>query len=461
MIDRLKEFRADVLASSMTGLELAAKYGITERTVYKWKARLKSENDLPPATEDGETTGWKEDGNYAEAWAVTTRITTVDQLLIAAEVDLEDWDVLDAGVKKWEVGAKDKRGKLKWEDGKIIDGQLDYKGLAVQDLWSVWVKLRRRVVRPITATIHPVECPVTYKVADLEWGPVLQSLIWTDPQVGYEWNGSQLIPFHDREVMDLWLQIATWLQPARMDILGDWFDATGWTDHFISSPNTDKTTQPAILESHWWLRQFREACPNTQIRIHCGNHDKRLTTAILKHLPVAYELRSADEMELPAALHPARLLALHQLDIGWVANYPNDEDWLGSSIRLNHGVYYSAGRGNTTKKVVENSDVNTVTGHGHRSEHTSRTRHMFERIETLSAYSVGCTCRIDGVVPARHKYMDWQQSAAIVEFTDGHHAFKVVPVSLAPPKEAIVDGRLFTARNRVSDLTHDLPEYKW
>lgn len=457
-IDRLSEFRADVI-SGMAAPELAAKYGVAERTVYRWKAKLRTTDDLPPVGSDPETIDWDENGNYAEAWSVSPRITTVDQLLITAEVDPEEWEVIDGGAKKWEVGAKDKRGHLQWIEGKL-DGELTYNGIAVQDLWSVWAKFRRKILQPLTATIHPVECPVTYSVNNLEWGPVLSSLVWTDPQMGYAWNGNKLDPFHDREVLDLWLQIAQWLQPARMDVLGDWFDAPGFST-FLQEPATHNTLQPAICESHWWLRQFRIACPNTEIRIHSGNHDERIKRAILKHLPVAYGLHPADEMDLPPALHPARLLALHKLDIEWIGNYPNDEDWLGDSIRLNHGIYYSSKTGATAAKAVNESDVNTVSGHNHRSEHASRTRHLRSGPETLTSYSVGCTCRIDGIVPSKHKYLDWQQSAAIIQYTDSHHAFTVIPVSTTTPKKAIVDGKLFTARDRTIDLTHDLPDYTW
>jgi len=463
MITPPGEFRVDCLAG-MTAVELATKYEVSERTVFSWKANLRIQGKLPAAgTPMTELFEFEEKDNNANALSLSPRIKTLEQLIEVCEIDLSVWDIIDSGFKTWDVGAKLKEGSLKWKDGKIVDGQLTYKGIGVQDLWSVWARCRLKKMTPVTATIHPVECPVTYKADPLDWISVQSSLIWTDPQVGYRWDPKtrRLVPFHDREVLDLWLQIAQYLQPERMDILGDWFDATGWTDHFLTDPNSDKTTQPSILESHWWLRQFREKCPNTKITIHPGNHDARIINAIKKHLPVAYQLHPADELELPPSLHPARLLALHQLDIEWLPDYPNDEDWLGESIRLNHGHLSRAGRGNTTKAINEANDVATITGHGHRSEHTSRTRRYKDRIETQSAYAVGCTCRIDGEVPSKHQYMDWQQSAALVHFTNNHHSFQILPVSTTSPKEVIIDGRLYTARDRISDLTHNLPNYPW
>lgn len=462
----IDEFTADVAAGQMTSRELAEKYDVSLRTVYYWKNKVKEPITSPKRKPRKDALNknkvrWRELGNYGEAESESSRIKTVDQLKAAIELDEDVWEVLDSGVKKWEVGAKEKIGNLEWEDGAIVSGNLFYNGVQVQDLYSVWIRCRKRKVQPLTPTIQPIECPVSYRVTQLEPGPVLASFLWSDPQFGYRWDGYKLIPFHDREVLDLWLQIATWLQPSAIDILGDWFDATGWTDHFINDPDSDRTTQPAVLESHWWLRQFREACPNTEITIHEGNHDARITKAIKRHLPVAYRLHPADEMELPPSLSPARLLALHKLDIRWVEGYPNDESWLGDSMRLNHGVYYSSTRGGTARKSVEASDVNTVSGHNHRSESASRTAHYRNRIETMTAYSIGCSCRIDGAVPSKHKYNDWQQSAAVVHFTENHHSFTHIPVLQDAPKEAIADGRLFVARNRVGDLKRDLPQYPW
>lgn len=461
-IDRLSEFKAAVL-SGASAAELAAQFDVAERTVYRWKARLKETDDLPPVDTytESETLDWDENGNYAEAYSIGPRITSVDQLLITAEVDPDEWEVIDGLAKKWEVGAKDKQGHLKWSDGKLQEGELLYNGIQVQDLWSVWARFRKRNPVALTPTVHPVSVDVVYKTGNIEAGAVLSTLAWTDPQFGYRWTGNQLDPFHDREVLDLWLQIAEWIQPARIDVLGDWFDAPGFSA-FLQEPETHNTFQPAICESHWWLHQFRIACPNTEITIHPGNHDARLRKALLKHLPVAYGLRPADEMELPPSLHPARLLGLHNLDIEWVTeDYPNDESWLGNSIRLNHGIYYSSKAGATVAKAAQETDVNTVSGHNHRSEHASRTRHLRTGPETLSSYSIGCTCRIDGTVPSKHKYMDWQQSAAVIQYTDSHHNFTAIPVSNETPKKAIVNGRLFTARDRTVDLHSDLPNFNW
>lgn len=455
-------FRADVL-SGMTAQELAKKYGVSKRTVFYWKARLRESGKLPQQRGQlpSNLQEWEEEGNYGEAISVSPTIRSVDQLVDACGIDLNDWTIIESGHKKWDVGAKLKTGKLKWKDGHIVEGNLEYGGIGVQDLWSVWLRLRKKDLTPITPTIQPVSCPVTFRpTAKARTGAVMSSLIWTDPQFGYLWEKGRLVPFHDREVLDLWLQAAAMLQPDRIDILGDWFDVPGFSV-FLQDPSTYNTFQPAILEAHWWLRQFREACPNTEIRIHPGNHDERIRKALLKHLPVAYGLHAADEMDLPPQLHPARLLALHKLGIEWLPEYPNDEDWLGESVRLNHGYLHRTKAGATTKAMLAANDVSTITGHGHRSEHISKTIRFRRRTVSVSAYAVGCTCRTDGVVPSRHKYMDWQQSAALVNYTDAGHTFSAIHVDPESPKEAIAGDVLFTARDRTEDLRKDLPEHPW
>lgn len=454
-------FEADV-ANGISASALAEKHGVHRRTIFKWKKRLRKEGKLPPIVL--ESPKLREDGNYAEAASTGPRIKDVESLKAEIKLDEEVWEIYDQGVNKWEVGAKHKEGRLEWEDGKIVEGVLTYNGIVVQDLWSVWLKARRRKLLPVTWTIQPIESPSIPRrsLTEPETSPTASSLVWSDPQFGYRWNGYKLEPFHDREVLDLWLQIAAFFQPTRIDILGDILDLSEWTDRFIRDPDQSRTTQPSIVEAYWWLRRFREEAPYAEIRVHPGNHDARLRNALLRHLPVAYGLKAADELELPPQLSPERLLALHQLDISWMADYPNDEDWLGDSLSLSHGQLWAGTRGRTSKKVAENSDVSTIQGHGHRTEVTSITRRFPNRTVVVTAYNVGCSCRIDeGGPPSKNAINDWQQSGAIVDYTPHLHAFHLLPISTGSPKEVICGGELFTAKDRTEELRRDYPEFPW
>lgn len=406
---------------------------------------------------------FEEEGNSAEARSESERIRTLDGLLKAAEVDLEVWEVRDWGVKKWEVGAKLKEGYLTWLEGRIEDGHLDYKGLGVQDLWSVWAKLVRREPVAVLPVVRPVLCEVTYRAPEEGAGKregVRRSLVFADPQFGFsrEFPQGVLDPFHDRAALDVVLQIAGALQPERIDILGDFFDFVMWTDRFLRSPRFEYTTQPAIMEGHWWLRQLREACPGAVMKLHEGNHDKRMKNSIMTHLRAAYGIRAADEFDMPPALSPERLLALDALGVEWVGGYPDDEDWLTDELRLMHGDVARNAPGATARAVVEGSDVSTIFGHIHRKERVSRTVFVRGRPRTTTAYCPGCVCRIDGAVPGKSKRQNWQQGLAVVTFAE--EGFSIDDVEIREGR-ALWDGRVLVARERVEDLRRDVVGWSW
>ena len=455
-------FLEDVQAGLSNG-QLAEKYGRVKRTIRSWKTMLRRKGKLgdePQQTTPRETVAFREIQNYASASCTSERIRTLDGLLEACEVDLGVWRVNDWGVKKWEVGAKIKYGDLAWEGGKATGWQ-QHKGLGVQDLWSVWAKFIRRELLPVELVVRPVECTARYTrpPAPKATG-VRRSLVFADPQIGFsqEVTSAKLEPFHDRAVLDLLLQMAVHLQPDRIDILGDWFDFVMWTDRFLRSPKFEYTTQPAICEGHWWLRQFREGCPDAEIKIIEGNHDARMRKALMTHLRAAYGLKPADEMELPAALSPERLLALHRLGIEWIGHYPNGEVWLNDQLRLEHGAVARNQPGATARAVVDSTDASTLFGHCHRRERASRTLHLQTGPRDITAVSPGCACRVDGAVPGVKDRQNWQQGAAIVDYTDDDHSTALVEIRNG---RAICGGEVYEARDRVGDLRADLPDWNW
>jgi hypothetical protein len=180
--------------------------------------------------------------------------------------------------------------------------------------------------------------------------------------------------------------------------------------------------------------------------------------AIMTHLRAAYGLRAADEFELPPALSPQRLLALHALGVEWVGEYPNDASWLGDSLKLHHGDVAKAVPGATARGIVEKSDVSVIFGHIHRKERVSRTLHVRDSQRTIMAYCPGCVCRIDGAVPGKRKAMNWQQGFALVDVWGDD--FTIYDVEVRQGR-AVWGGRVYEARDRVEDLRRDLPEWNW
>ena len=453
------EFVADVL-SGMTEKQLAQKYKRVRRTITEWKRKLRAEGKLRSSSEDeqpGETLSFREVGNYAEASSQGERIITLDQLLDAAEVDLDVWQVRDWGVKKWEVGAKIKLADLQYDQGKA-DGWIQHRGLGIQDLWSVWAKLSRRKPIAIHPVIQPVECSVTFKKPERPAHNGLQrAVIGSDAQVGYrqEYPGSKLTPFHDRGALDLFLQVLAYTEPGLIIILGDYLDLTEWTDKFVRSPEFQRMTKPAILEGHWWLRQMRETCPKARIELHEGNHEKRMRNYMATHLMAAYDLKAADEIELPPSMSVPRLLALDSLGIEWVGDYPDDLSMINPALQVYHGDRISSAPGGTARAVLDQFDTSTIFGHGHSRESASRTT---ERGRTIEAHGIGTLCRIDGPVPARSKRNNWQQSLGIVDYDQADYSIYDLEIRNG---RLVWDGSIFQAEDRLDGLRADLPGWNW
>lgn len=402
----------------------------------------------------------EESGNYAEAISTSERIKTLEALLEAADVDRDVWSVRDWGVKKWEVGAKIKEGHLEWEKGQI-DGWLDYKGLGVQDLWSVWAKFIRNQPLYLEPTIQPVACPVSFRKPERPSATgVCRALIGADAQLGFclpEMHGP-LVPFHDRLAIDCFLQLAAHLQPDIIVLLGDWNDLPEWTDKFVRSPAFMRLTQPAIEEGHYIRRRLRETCPDARIEEHEGNHEKRMPDFLAVHLAAAAHLKRADELHMPPVLSIPYLLALDALGIEWIGNYPNDDSWLNDELRLIHGDSASRIPGGTARKYVEESEESVIFAHIHRRESASLTKRTRTGIRTVEARGIGCLCRIDGGVPARSERNNWQQSVAVVDYTEDDHNIYDVEIKQG---RAIWDGQIFHGQDYRDQLRECLDRWKW
>lgn len=463
--------------------DIGAHYGKSRHTVrvryYRYQEKMVPAERCPlcaaagvpelPKLEPGERhrVEFDVEGNYAEAKATSDRIRRLEQLLEAADVDLDTWKIRDDnswGVKKWDLGAKAKHGHLEWDDGKIVAGYLDYDGLETVDLWSVWATFVRRHPEPVRPLVQPVECPVTYKPQPenaLRAEGV--ALVGADGHFGYEWKPPawRLVPFHDRRVLDIFVQIAAWLNPDVVELLGDFEDLTVWTDKYARSPEHYGTTQPAIFELHWWLRRLREASPRSQARLHMGNHEARMDRAMVTHMRDACELKAADALELPPAMSVPGLLALDALGVEWVPGYPDDICWLGEGVQTFHGHVARSANLSTVSALLKQATVHQVTGHVHRDELVSSS---FVRPDgtmgQVTAYCPGCMCHIDGRVPGSSVKKNWRQGIGVVEWAGESMSVHHIPVHEG---RAVFRGREFVGDEErwLDGLRADLPGWNW
>lgn len=465
---RTAEEWVDYLADGLKDIEILSfleNNGFkTSRNAVKmkmWRLGKSPANTERKSSKSGKSLEFKKEKNTATITSTSARIRTLEQLLEAAQVDLSVWRVDRYIVNKWEVGAKPRWADLEFDHGRI-SGSLHEEGLQVEPLWQVKAWLVRIVPIPLFPTIQPIECSIKFpRPAKKRAKGIHSALICADPQFGYVMKShGKLLPFHDRRALDVFLQVARCEKPDRIDILGDWFDFTSWTDKFLRSPEFEKTTQPAICESYWWLAQLRNACPDTQITLHEGNHDFRMRAYIMSHAKAAYELKAADEMELPPALSVPKLLALHKLHVKWVGDYPNDEDWLNERIRLSHGETTRAGAADASKVIVKDSDFVEVMGHVHKVELATRVKGRDGEGRVNAACCPGCLCHVDKRLPWKSRRQNWQQGFAKITYqVDGD--YYDINLGIIDQGKVLWGKRLYTARDRLVDIQRDLPGWNW
>jgi len=418
----------------------------------------KAQEGFPPPENEAPYVKKEEGANTLVTYAQGADIKTLDELLAAADVNLEEWVVDRWVVNKWPVGAKTKDVSLQWEGG-VMDGHVEEHGLTVAALWQVKAWLVRKDPIKLFPTVRPISCEKIERVRlpGTRKG-LTRALVIADPHFGFiRERRHKLKPLHSRETLDLALQVAVAADVDRVDWLGDLLDLAEWSARFIRTPELCETTQPAVVEGHWWMKQMRLLRPLAEMKAHEGNHEKRIRDALAENLRAAIGLRPADELELPPVLSPARLLGLHNLDVEWVDGYPADADWLNDGVGLSHGERVNSGPGDTAKTVVSGSDSVQIFGHCHRQESASRTMFLRGEIRVIQAWGCGCACHLDGRVPAKGTKIQWQNGFLLVDYDPEGEWCDVNPL-LVRDGELIYDRQLFTARNRDDEIGEALAQ---
>jgi hypothetical protein len=395
----------------------------------------------------GERSVFIEDANEATLeWnAGRGPIRTLDELVETHQIDLDIWVQHGAVTHNtWTTPRK----------------KQDAAGFEYFQNHQVKALFIRRNPIPIFPIIRPISISTSYKPPKKpKKRGISRSYIFADPQFGFvkDIKTAKLTPFHNRRVLDLHLQLIQLLQPDRVDILGDWLDMSEWTDKFMREPEYSWTTQPALIESGWWLAQIREIVPDASISLHQGNHDKRLDDAIKLHLPAAYGLKAIDQLDRPPALSLPNLLALHQLQVEWVSGYPNDRVYLNELLSVEHGER-ALSPGNTAKNVIRDTTETVVFGHIHRREMLSRSIPSKHGTYTITGFCPGCTCWTDGRVPGSRPKDQWQNGAAITEYEIGGDRHNLTPIFIDNGK-CIYQKQLFEGRDRREEIRPNMDNW--
>jgi len=314
------------------------------------------------------------------------------------------------------------------------------------------------VLVPIELTFQPIACPIEYaRPPEIQQGSVTRALVLPDAHIGFEkeLKSAALHPFHDRQALDIALQVAATYQPDLIVVLGDLLDMSRWTMRFAAEPEFYFATQPALLEAHWWLRRLREFCPDATIVYLEGNHEKRMRDYIRDQMMEAYQLRRvADEFPVLSLPH---LLDLSSLQVDWIGGYPNDAVYYSTPwLRWEHGNVARVA-GSTAKQMIEFATSWRVFAHVHRREVVSRT---FEDGRNISGVNFGCLCHVDGRVPGSSPGNQWQQGFGVVEFTEGLPSPAIEMITLQDGR-ATWRGNEFAGNFDVQVLREAFPDWNW
>jgi predicted phosphodiesterase len=304
---------------------------------------------------------------------------------------------------------------------------------------GVWNKLNN--VRPKTAkddnapewpVIQQAE-PVAVNVVNRPAKPVRGmklALKGADTQIGFRrLADGTLDPFHDNAAMDVFIQAAARLQPDKIQILGDFLDLAS-QGRFAQEAAFANTTQEALNAGHIFLARLRAFCPDAEIIVIEGNHDKRMQNFIEANALAAFGLKRANMPDSWPTMSLPYLLRLDELNIQYVDAYPAATDWDNDTTRNIHGTKANSRGSTTSQYVFELPHLNTWAGHTHRVEITYRsvTGARGKAVESYSA-NPGCLCRVDGAVPSVNGAIgadgtpariveNWQQGFGLAYYND-------------------------------------------
>ena len=303
----------------------------------------------------------------------------------------------------------------------------------IADLFQVELHLVRR--KPVAVAMPALSAcniviPKPVGRAPAVSDSVQRAVILPDMQIGYrrDLHSGLLTEFHDRNAIDVALQVIADVQPHVVVLLGDNLDLPDWSDKFVRAPEMYFTTEPAKREYAYILGRIRATMPHATIVAHLGNHEERMSRAAATYMLGSGGVRGAngtDYLAVPAMVDP-----LNALNVEWLP-YPDGEYWLNPNIRTIHGTIANGQPGATARKYLETARCSVVYGHVHRREALAVT-HLFSGGQrTYIAESPGCLCHTDGRVPGSSKQSNWQNGISLVEFEptdDGLFNIEWVPI---------------------------------
>lgn len=357
------------------------------------------------------------EGNVASATLVTESYLTQEDIIDILEVDTSIWKVKDFSVKTWDGYRKDVDKDLLFDEGRITGHVRDIGKLNTRKLWSISITFVRIEPIELFPVVKPIQVGNTYKIVSK---PARLSdsltLLIPDTHFGFFRNSrGRLEPIHDRRALHIVLQILNAYQFSNVIHLGDIVDLADWSDKFIRSPEFTSLTQPAIIESGWFMQSISQLQPKASKRAIEGNHDLRMVNYMQKHLQQGYGLKAFSDLAMPhAAMSIPKLLSLTEMGWDWIGGYPDNFYWLTPEQLIEHGHVVSSNPGATAYKMLEKMKTNVYFGHIHREETATQTYASRDGAKVIQAHCPGFLGRLDTVIPGHRSTQDWSQGFTIL-----------------------------------------------
>jgi hypothetical protein len=328
-----------------------------------------------------------------------------------------------------------------------VDGNAQVVDLAGIQLSPKWAEGPEW---PVVQPGRPVRLPPRRVVGCDRWPS--NAVVLPDMQIGYyRLHDDTLEPTHDEAALAVALEVVKATKPSLVVLVGDNLDLPEFGRYRLS-PAFARTTQAAIDRATLMAGQVRDAAPAARIVWLAGNHEERLSSAIIDNATAAFGLRQGRSPESWPVLSIPHLCRLDDFDIEYRPGYPAADVWITERLRVIHGDRVK-GSGSTADKYLGEIKSSVVYGHVHRIERAHRTRRDHDGPREVMAASPGCLARIDGAVPSTKQGIDldgrplvshenWQQGLAVVPFDESTGEFDYEQVRIDSGR-AMWRGRLY------------------
>ena len=172
------------------------------------------------------------------------KIKKVEEIIEEIGLNENEWTVSDIKYNEWQGQRPKDQGTITLRQVKFYLKKISTFSNESTSLQPVTINLPRKTVR--TRQYHDIKTAV----------------IIPDIQCGFRRNmvTGALESLHDRQALDVAVQLVAEVQPDRIVFLGDNLDLAEFSTKFNPTPEHYFTTQAALAELAWWLASFKNVC---------------------------------------------------------------------------------------------------------------------------------------------------------------------------------------------------------